>query len=161
MALLRGNFLVLLFAHLCLSKSVTHNWDIAWRTAAPDGFPRPVIAVNGQWPPPILEADLGDTIIVNVHNSMRNETTSIHFHGQFQHGTNEMDGVADVTQCPIPPGGSFQYKFTAEPAGTHWWHSHDKAQYPDGIRGMMIVRDPAGEKELAFDKEFAFTVSDW
>jgi iron transport multicopper oxidase len=152
---------VLSITTFCVSKKITENWEISFRLAAPDGFSRPVIAVNNQWPPPVLEADVGDTILINVVNSMVNETTSIHFHGQFQHGTNEMDGVADVTQCPIPPSGSFLYNFTAEPAGTHWWHSHDKAQYPDGLRGMMIVRDPTWEKGLGTDGEYAFTLSDW
>jgi iron transport multicopper oxidase len=156
-----GFLFVLSVATFCVSKTITENWDISFRLAAPDGFSRPVIAVNNQWPPPVIEADVGDTILVNVKNSMLNETTSIHFHGQFQRGTNEMDGVADVTQCPIPPGGSFLYNFTAEPAGTHWWHSHDKAQYPDGLRGMMIVRDPTWEKGLGVDGEYAFTLSDW
>ena len=30
-----------------------------------------------------------------------------HWHGLFQSGTNEMDGVAWVTQCPIIPDESF------------------------------------------------------
>jgi hypothetical protein len=33
----------------------------------------------------------------------------------------QMDGVANVSQEPIPPGQTFEY-FKAEPAGTHLWH---------------------------------------
>jgi iron transport multicopper oxidase len=42
----------------------------------------------------------------------------------FQNGTNEMDGAAFVTQCPIAPNSSFLYNFTAAgQAGTFWYHS--------------------------------------
>ncbi len=35
-----------------------------------------------------------------------------------------MDGTAGVTQCPIAPNSSFQYSFSADVAGTYWYHSH-------------------------------------
>ena len=35
-----------------------------------------------------------------------------------------MDGVPGMTQCDIPSRGKFTYKFVADSAGTHWWHSH-------------------------------------
>jgi iron transport multicopper oxidase len=65
---------------------------------------KPVIGINGQWPCPQVEASVGDKIIVNVCNNLGNQSTTVHWHGIRQNGTNEMDGVAGVTQCPIPPG---------------------------------------------------------
>lgn len=50
-----------------------------------------------------------------------------------------MDGAAGLTQCPIPPGQSFTYRFWAVPVGTHWYHSHQAAQRLDGLFGMFIV----------------------
>lgn len=41
--------------------------------------------------------DYGDTLVMNVHNQL-NEPTSLHPHGQFQNGTNYMDGPIGVTQ---------------------------------------------------------------
>jgi len=93
-------------------------------------------------------------------------------------GSTEMDGVAMVSQCPIPPGGSFTQTFTADSPGTHWFHSRmfftnilqqlkhwlfsdDKGQYPDGLRAPMIVHDRAHESQLGYDEEFVFSVSDW
>ncbi len=35
-----------------------------------------------------------------------------------------MDGTVGVTQCPIAPGNSFEYTFSADRAGTFWYHSH-------------------------------------
>jgi hypothetical protein len=47
------NFLIaLLAAHATLAsaKTVTYDFDIGWVTAAPDGYSRQVIGINGQWP---------------------------------------------------------------------------------------------------------------
>jgi iron transport multicopper oxidase len=54
----------------------------------------------------------GDTVIVNVKNHLAGGVgTSIHWHGILQNGSQHMDGVAMVTQCPIPEGASFQYRY--------------------------------------------------
>jgi iron transport multicopper oxidase len=92
-------------------ETVELNWDITWVSAAPDGFTRPVIGINGQWPCPAIEANVGDRIIIHVTNKLGNESTSIHFHGLLQTGTTAMDGPSGITQCPIPPGGIFTYDF--------------------------------------------------
>jgi hypothetical protein len=48
-----------------------------------------------------------------------------HWHGFFQSGSAWADGPTGVTQCPIVPGNSFLYEFSAaEQAGTFWYHSH-------------------------------------
>ncbi|ORY02655.1 laccase-2 precursor [Clohesyomyces aquaticus] len=144
-----------------LAKTVTYNFDIGWVSAAPDGYTRPVIGINGRWPIPTIEANEGDTVVVKAKNSLGNETTSLHFHGMYQKGTNAYDGPVGVAQCSIPPGDSFTYTFTASPAGTHWYHSHDKGQYPDGLRGKMIIHDPAWESSLNVDEQIYLSMSDW
>lgn len=53
-----------------------------------------------------------------------------------------MDGVPSVQQCPIPPGKSFTYTFTADLYGTSWYHSHYSAQYAGGLVGPMIIHGP-------------------
>jgi iron transport multicopper oxidase len=87
------------------AKTVTYNWEVDWVSVNPDGVVRPAVGINGQWPCPSLNADFGDRVVINVKNALQNETTSIHFHGIYQQGSNQMDGPAMVTQCPIPPGG--------------------------------------------------------
>lgn len=94
-----------------LAALVTYDWSIDWVTAAPDGFSRPVIGVNGEWPCPIVQANVGDTVVINLHNNMGNETTGLHFHGIRQYGSPEMDGPVAATQCSVPPGSSFTYQF--------------------------------------------------
>lgn len=98
-------------ASLARAGTVTYNWDVTWVNAAPDGFMRPVIGINNQWPCPKIEATKGDTVVVNLNNKLGNETTGLHFHGVNQINSIEMDGPSAFTQCPVPPGSSIQYKF--------------------------------------------------
>lgn len=116
----------------------TYDWTIASKTGAPDGFTRNYITINGQMPGPLIEANEGDTIVVNVQNNL-DDTTSIHWHGINQNGTAYMDGVPGATQCPIPAGGSFTYTFTLGQYGTYWYHSHTAVEYTDGLLGPLIV----------------------
>jgi iron transport multicopper oxidase len=95
------------------ANTTTYDLDISWMKASPDGFERTVIGVNGKWPPPTLYANKGDQLIINVVNSLGNESTSLHFHGMFQNKTTHMDGAVGATQCAIPPGAKFTYNFTA------------------------------------------------
>jgi hypothetical protein len=53
----------------------------------------------------------GDRVVVNVYNGLGNESTSLHWHGIRQRGTNHMDGATGTTQCPIAPGQSFRYEW--------------------------------------------------
>jgi iron transport multicopper oxidase len=92
---------------------VQHDFNITWVTANPDGaFDRPTIGINGKWPIPQIDANVGDRVVINVHNQLGNQSTSLHFHGLFMNGTTHMDGPSYVTQCPIEPGGSMTYNFT-------------------------------------------------
>lgn len=115
MALSLSNFLVslLLLSTNAQAKTVTYDFDVGWTYGNPDGqYRRPTIGINGKWPVPPIVATKGDQVIVNVKNSLGNESTSLHFHGLFMNGTTHMDGVVGGTQCGIPPGSSFTYNFT-------------------------------------------------
>ena len=107
-----SNFVV--FCSLILSAVaavVKYDFNISWVTAQPDGFSRPTIGINGAWPIPQITANVGDRVIINAVNGLGNQTTSLHFHGVYMNGTPHMDGSVSVTQCTIPPGGSFVYDF--------------------------------------------------
>lgn len=161
------------------AATITYDWNITWVTANPDGMEdRPVIGINGQWPIPVLNVTLGDRIIANVHNSLGNEPASIHWHGLFQNGTNDMDGTPGSTQCEIPPGVTFTYNFTVRAdkngtsgcnliheqisqTGTYWYHSHVRGQYPDGFRQALLLADPQNPHSGQYDEERVITLSDW
>ncbi|EAU92467.2 bilirubin oxidase [Coprinopsis cinerea okayama7 len=122
--------------------------------ASPDGFERPVIAVNGHHPALLIKAKKGDEFELTVANHLTEETmlrqTSIH--GIFQHKSSWADGPEGVTQCPVAQfGNSFTYKFNAgNETGTYWYHSHfaplilsvtAETQYCDGLRGPLVIYD--------------------
>jgi iron transport multicopper oxidase len=114
MALSLSFFLVSIFwVSTAVAVTQTYDFNITWLSANPDGlYTRPVIGINGQWPIPLIKATVGDRLIINVHNQLGNQSTSLHFHGLFQNGTTEMDGPTGVSQCAVPPGSSFTYNFT-------------------------------------------------
>ncbi|CAG8767953.1 1120_t:CDS:2, partial [Dentiscutata erythropus] len=92
--------------------------------------------VNGQYPAPIIQANFGDRLLINVTNKFGDPAT-VHWHGLFQNGTNFYDGPVGVTQCPIPNGVSFLYNFTLNQYGTYWYHSHITGQIIDGLKGPL------------------------
>ncbi|RYC78500.1 hypothetical protein BFJ63_vAg18628, partial [Fusarium oxysporum f. sp. narcissi] len=105
-------FLVACAIISCTAKTVTHDFRVSWVTANPDGLQaRKVVGINGQWPLPVIEVDKGDRLVVTMHNDLVDKRASIHWHGMFQNGTNEMDGPSMVTQCPLPPGQSIHGHF--------------------------------------------------
>ncbi|KAI1341323.1 multicopper oxidase-domain-containing protein [Xylariaceae sp. FL0016] len=127
----------------------TFNWEVTeidnWK--GPDGRVKSkVMLINNQYPGPTVTADWGDTIVINVKNSLRLNGTSIHWHGMRQLGTNIQDGVNGVTECPVPPGSSKTYKFRATQYGSSWYHSHFSAQYGNGVFGSIVINGPASLK---------------
>lgn len=101
-------------------RVVSYNFEITNTTMAPDGYSRPVFAVNGQYPGPTIYADWGDVINVTVTNKLQANGTSIHFHGIRQYLSNQQDGVPGITQCPLAPNQSKSYVFKATQFGTSW-----------------------------------------
>lgn len=122
-----------------------YNFEITNITLVYDGTgPKLALAINGQVPGPVIEANWGDTVKVTVTNKLADNGTSIHFHGIRQFGTNSQDGVPGVTECGIAGnGGSRTYTWKASSYGTTWYHSHMFAQYGDGIRGPIVIHGPA------------------
>jgi FtsP/CotA-like multicopper oxidase with cupredoxin domain len=115
--------------------------------------------INNQYPGPTITANWGDMIYVNVKNSLPNNGTSIHWHGMRQLGTNVMDGVNGITECPIAPGDSKTYAFQATQYGSSWYHSHFSIQYGDGVVGAIVIHGPASAN---YDIDLGpYPVTDW
>ncbi|KAI0652451.1 laccase [Trametes meyenii] len=145
------------------------NLVVSNAVVAPDGFKRDAIVVNGLFPSPLITGKKGDRFQLNVIDKLTNhtmlKTTSIHWHGFFQEGTNWADGPAFVNQCPIASGHSFLYDFhVPDQAGTFWYHSHLSTQYCDGLRGPMVVYDPKDPQAHLYDvdnESTVITLADW
>jgi FtsP/CotA-like multicopper oxidase with cupredoxin domain len=118
-------------------------------------------AFNRQVPGPRIRITEGDRVRINVQNDLP-ESTTVHWHGLIL--PNKMDGPADITQEPIEPGESFAYEFTANQAGTFFYHSHDgpDRQQGLGMYGALII-DPKKEPESmpAYDKEAVVQLQEW
>jgi FtsP/CotA-like multicopper oxidase with cupredoxin domain len=117
-------------------------------------------AYNGQIPGPRIHVAEGDRIRVHLHNGLPEDTT-IHWHGMIL--PNAMDGPAEITQAPVPPGGDFTYAFTVEQHGTYFYHPHaqpDRTQAL-GLYGALIIdpKDPA--TEVAADHDYVIELQEW
>ena len=150
----------LFFSTLITAKTHTWYYKTGWVNANPDGgFERPMIGFNDSWPLPTLRVKKGDTVNLYLINGFDDRNTSLHFHGLFQHGTNQMDGPEMVTQCPIPPGETFLYNFTVDDqVGSYWYHSHTSGQYGDGMRGVFIIEDD--DFPYDYDEEVILTLGE-
>ncbi|KAB5522817.1 Cupredoxin [Coniochaeta sp. 2T2.1] len=140
-----------------------YNWVLQEIEVNPDGVYRPMLTINGIFPGEMIRCNEGDTIVVNVENRMVN-ATAIHFHGMFQNGTNHMDGVPGVTQCPIAPGGSFRYEFTVTgQSGTYFYHAHQATQALDGLVGPLVIhaRDELETQPIPYASDRVVLVQDW
>ncbi|CAN6244912.1 unnamed protein product [Urochloa humidicola] len=102
-----------------------------------------VLAVNGQFPGPTIQARRGDVVVVNVHNQGYKNIT-LHWHGVDQPRNPWSDGPEYITQCPIAPGANFTYTvILSGEEGTLWWHAHsdfDRAT----VHGAFVVRPKLG-----------------
>ncbi len=117
--------------------------------------PTPVWSYNGTVPGPLLDAKVGDRVVVHFKNSLP-EPTTIHWHGIRLPAS--MDGSLAMQQ-PIPPGGTFEYAFTLKDAGLYWFHPHMRSdiQVQKGLYGVIRVR---GAAEPASDVERVLVLDD-
>jgi FtsP/CotA-like multicopper oxidase with cupredoxin domain len=121
-----------------------------------------MLVINGQFPGPLIRVNRGDRLLINVTNEL-SEATTLHWHGLYQNGTNWMDGVSGITQCPIPPSRSFLYNYTVENQfGTFWYHSHTSTHYMDGLVGPFIVHAPEeATYQQMYDTDQVVLIQDW
>ena len=95
-----------------------------------------MLAYNGSVPGPLLQAKVGDEVVVHFENRL-DEPTTVHWHGL--RISEEMDGNPRI-QEPVQPGEDFTYRYVVEEAGSYWYHPHVNAntqvemgmQAPDG-----------------------------
>jgi FtsP/CotA-like multicopper oxidase with cupredoxin domain len=97
---------------------------------------------DGHIPGPLIRAHVGDRVVVHFTNDLPQPTT-IHWHGV--RVPIEMDGVPDISQPEVKPGGTFTYDFVVRDAGLYWYHPHvmSAAQVGFGLYGALLVEDPA------------------
>jgi iron transport multicopper oxidase len=74
-------------------------WNLTYvQDINPDGLsPRRVIGVNGTWPPPPIDVQQADTLLVHATNSLET-VSSLHHHGMFFNSSSWNDGAVGVTE---------------------------------------------------------------
>ena len=104
-----------------------------------------------------LRVRQGDWLHVRFINQLPVATT-IHWHGIRL--PLSMDGVPYVSQLPVLPGESFDYRFRVMDAGSYWYHPHvgSSEQLGRGLVGPLIIdeRDPPG-----FEHERTLCLKNW
>ena len=129
--------------------------------------------INGSIPAPTLVFTEGDTAEIYLHNELKSEETSLHWHGVIL--PNQADGVPYLTTARIGPGETHLYKFRISQNGTYWYHSHSSLQEQAGMYGALIFkkREQPPMEEMAkenssmqmqnslFNKEYTVVLSEW
>ncbi|GII79365.1 hypothetical protein Sru01_43470 [Sphaerisporangium rufum] len=107
---------------------------------------------DGRVPGPALTATEGDLVEVTLRNADIAAGVTLHWHG-YDVPAGE-DGVPGLTQEAVRPGGTFEYRFRADQAGTYWYHTHEVSDLGVrmGLYGMLVVAPrragPAGEENI-------------
>lgn len=133
-----------------------YTFNLAAKTIAPVGQPIEATLVNSVLPGPDIRYREGDMFRVLVNNGLT-VPASVHWHGMIV--PNYMDGVPDITQYPIAPGGSVLYEYPLRQSGTYWYHSHYQFQEQTGLSGPLIVE--AKNEPHAYDHDVVVFMSDW
>ena len=77
-----------------IGKERVYNLELTEEPFTADGTVKQFAKlINKKYPGELIEACWGDTLVVNVKNSIAGNGTSMHWHGIRQLGTNHMDGV--------------------------------------------------------------------
>lgn len=116
-------------------------------------------AYNGEVPGPQIRITQGDHVKFVVRNELP-EPTTVHWHGLIV--PNSMDGPSNITQRPIPVGGTFTYDFFVRQSGTYFYHSHDNPdrQQGLGLYGALIVA-PKKAPTYRYDQEIDVQLGEW
>ncbi|KAL9661680.1 hypothetical protein QQ045_026506 [Rhodiola kirilowii] len=140
----------------------TFKWEVKYEFKSPDCYKKLAITINGRTPGPTIVAQQGDTVVVELKNSLLTENVAIHWHGIRQIGTPWSDGTEGVTQCPILPGDTFVYRFVVDRAGSYLYHAHYGMQREAGLYGAIRVALPDGEQEpYYYDYDRSIILNDW
>ncbi|MEJ0053094.1 MAG: multicopper oxidase domain-containing protein [Methylovirgula sp.] len=125
-------------------------------TAAPE---TDILGFDGTAPGPLLRCKLGDGLAIRLVNQTDQPLTLANWGLRIP---NALDGVAPLTQKPVPPGNSYDYTLKPVDAGLFGYRSFVAPdagnQLRHGLYGALIVDevDPPPA-----DKDIVAILSDW
>ncbi|KAF8413011.1 hypothetical protein HHK36_000984 [Tetracentron sinense] len=153
-----------LFISRCLAGDafVNYEWDVSYINVSPLGVQQQVIAIDGKFPGPVVNATTNNHIVVNVRNKL-DEDLLITWAG-IQHRRNSwQDGVLG-TNCPIPPKWNFTYQFQVKDqiGSFFYFPSLHFQRAAGGYGGFIINNRPV--ISLPFDTpngDITIMIGDW
>lgn len=153
----------MLSSNMIMAQVREYHLNIDEQMVNVTGEPLKRITVNGQFPAPLLEFEEGDEAVIYVKNHLKNQDSSIHWHGLLLPGL--MDGVPGFNQFKgIAPNTEFVYRFKVRQNGTYWYHAHSRGQEQDGLYGSLVIypkgRMPIPQHEQA-DQDYVVMLSDF
>jgi manganese oxidase len=118
-------------------------------------------------PGPLIQARVGDTILVHFKNmdTLRHDAHSMHFHGV--HYAPSSDGAYvpgfSGRDADVAPGQTYTYRLIAgdDSAGVWPYHDHGPAMSASIEGGMYGMLSILGRHEQAPDKEFEVVFAPW
>jgi CopA family copper-resistance protein len=140
-----------------IAKVVQYDLTIGYKKMSYTGQDVIAMSINNSIPGPILRFREGDMASIRVFNSM-DVPTSVHWHGLLL--PHRQDGVPYVSNPPIEPGKTFEFKFPIKQTGTYWYHSHTGLQEQRGVYGSIVITPKVGER-IKSDKDEVVVLSDW
>ncbi|GJQ69660.1 hypothetical protein Trydic_g18416 [Trypoxylus dichotomus] len=146
----------------CFQNSTDCDTKCLTTNSKPRGF----LAINQQLPGPSIQVCRNDVVMVEITNKLSSQSLAVHFRGQKQEDSPYMDGTPMITQCPINSYTTFQYKFRAVTAGTHFYSAYSSSLAADGVFGGLVVRednkfDPNHKLYDVDDKNHLILLSEW
>lgn len=115
-------FLIFLNTNNVEAKTVSHTFEVKYFSGSQDGvYKEKIIGINGQFPGPTIEAEVGDILQIDlVNNHQDGQNATIHWHGIHQKHSHCEDGTSQISQCPLRNGHTQRYWFPVNQTGTYW-----------------------------------------
>ena len=160
---LLGTTLVTLIAHktevpLAPPRAVAAR-KVALRLLPAPAAETQILGFDGTAPGPLLRCRFGDDLALRLVNQTDRPLTLANWGLRL---ANDLDGVAPLTQKPVPPGQSFDYRFTPPDAGLFGYRSFVAPdagnQLRHGLYGALIVDEAAPPPA---DQDIVAILADW
>ncbi|XP_020082108.1 monocopper oxidase-like protein SKU5 isoform X2 [Ananas comosus] len=138
------------------------EWEVSYVSASPLGVKQEVIAINGQYPGPIVSVTTNWNVVVNIKNNL-DEPFLVTWNGLQQRKNSWQDGVLG-TNCPIPSGWNWTYEFQVkDQIGSFFYFPSINFQRAAGGYGGIIInnRDVIPLPFGTPDGDITIFISDW
>ncbi|GLT40288.1 hypothetical protein SLA2020_144340 [Shorea laevis] len=153
-----------LLSGLCFAADpfVFYDFKVSYITASPLGVPQQVIAINGNFPGPLINATTNNNVVVNVKNEL-DENLLLTWPGIQMRRDSWEDGVLG-TNCPIPPKWNYTYQFQVkDQIGSFFYSPSLNFQRASGGFGPFILnnRDIIPIPFPKPDGDIVILIGDW